>query len=822
MLDPETLWQTRVIALKEDLQRLWALVDNESLKSSRDRLRLLLAPLEQDLERLHAGAEPGAGMPERWQALSALSLRSHALTAALLELLGGAGISQGLRSAAGHLDGGYSERAETWLRGLGARAGTADDFVIIAGQGPLLALPPRVTAIKAVRLPFLDWDLWHLPLLARAVGLLATVAGPFSAALEGVSAEVKAFTSGQATVPFQSASPHVLQLLLAELLAVALAGPAYALSVFALELDYLAPAIAPATGEGLLTPAQRAAAVLFALEVADEHGQHASDQLAKVWTAAVATTAVAYDPLPDARAALASWLQALAEAIGLAALPSEVRAGATWHEANNWFRALGGAQGWPHLPPLTPSIATTTSLVGGLWLHRYSFPEHARAAHAMVAALLSGENVSTPHLVSAPQATVSVPVEARLQALQARRERLVALLDHPQLADMDRAAVAGRFRRLLSDQEYGERLATAILKGGGVRRGVWNKLAVHEEDSRRWRQEALEFFGGLFLYYRQLDREVPANQDQSPGPSASDVAGVLLRAYARATGVNWIARTVPGQDPLIALDTEVIRTRFPDWSLWSLPLMAHEFGHLVAFNTPAFRDYQAEQQAGLLRDHPRPPLAVSTYEQERIRHLDELFADMFALYTFGPAYAYCVFALYLDPVTAYTARGTHPTHDERAAATIEALRVMDRQAGSGIYGSSANKLEQGWQQALTAVTSTPADAGVHDFLIKQSMRWAGRSLGLVDRFYRLGAAFTAADWQCARSLGDRLYPDVPGIAELQSVAKSFRLPGVTLRHLVNALWYRRLREPARAGFLSKAGTQLGLLVLPLIEERNWL
>ena len=807
MLEPEELWQTRLDALTDDLRRLDALLSSAPMEGTRHRFGQLLAPLEQGLQRLPAQAQAGAPWSQRWQALSALAQKVQAAATAQLEMLGGMAMAQGIRPQGGEMDGGYSRQAEAWLRALYERTGLAGDFVVRSGRFSASdgTKVPTTIGLRVVGLPFLDWDLWHMPLLARDVGLLAGGEEPFRALLEEIAGE------GQDLLGLQS--------LLAEIVAMALAGPVYALAVFALELDYLAPA---SVGDGTgLSTTDRAATILYALQHIDDAYAGAAQQMSDLWVAALKTTGQ-NDGLPAAADNLRPWLQRLVEDVGLAHLPVAARAPTPWIQARSWFRALAGAEEWPVAPPLAPGTDTTTALLGGLWLHRLRFPQHAGAAHATAAVLLCGEALFSPQLQGSPAKSHEAAAQARLATLAGQRERLAALLQHAQVADEDRAAVAGRFYRLLSDQQYGEALTGSIMRQGGVRRGVWSKLASHGQDAIRWRQEALAFFGGLFLYYRELDREPPLSQDDTAGPSASRVAASLLRAYARATGVNWNARTVPGPDPFVAVDTEVIRTRFPDWSLWSLPLMAHEFGHLVAFNTPAFRDYQAEQQPSLLRDHPRPPLAAGGYEQARLRHLDELFADMFALFTFGPAYATCLFALYLDPATAYAPRGAHPSHDERAAATIQALRAMDRQGGDGLYAPLAGRLEAGWEDGMNAFERAPLDSDVHAFLKKQTLRWADRCLTLVDRFYRLGARFEPGDWQLASALAKSLYPQPPEPAKLAALAEPFGRPSVTLRHLVNALWLARAAKPQQAGYLGQVGERLAQALLPALEERRTL
>ncbi|HOC20315.1 MAG TPA: hypothetical protein PKL16_02295 [Anaerolineae bacterium] len=195
---------------------------------------------------------------------------------------------------------------------------------------------------------------------------------------------------------------------------------------------------------------------------------------------------------------------------------------------------------------------------------------------------------------------------------------------------------------------------------------------------------------------------------------------------------------------------------FPDAEIWNLPLMAHEFGHVAALNTPAFLEFLARQVLTLVEGHPKAESWTrqqrESYVSQRSAHLHEFFADAFALYCQGPAFAFDMTPLHLNPAEALLRRGRHPTHAERFEVLLTVLERMNSAAQAdvyalGPYAPAIARLKDLWTQAVAACGVQP-DA-VATFHRLQARRLARELYEGLEQSYRLGAQFPPEAWQQA-------------------------------------------------------------------------
>lgn len=815
---PAFFWRERLAQVERDLDRIQALLDDNLIKQEAgqggkfgQRLGPLKIKARQLRQREDAGATPA---PVLWQDLYTLMSESRALCIAQLELLGGIGIVRRASNIQPGLDGGFAERAKQWLIFHRDRLGLDKQISVIVGQGP------RWDAeVGIVRLGFPDWDLWHLPLLARALGLMAAEPGsPYYSPLNKLGE--RSFQQSRAALPPDPTQFRVfLQQVFADMLATVLIGPAYAMAVLALEIDYCNPdqlelpgpdmmEVREAAPRYLPAPVQRAAAILATLKAmntaADQAGREVPFKpvvadLQEIWHSVI-RSAGRVDSLDAVTAReQVDYDSLFADVIEPLASIAMEQTEKTWQQAQLWQKAFRTGQ----MPD--DCFPEMTALVGAIWRHRLKNPDQARNALALANTLLGGSH-SIVSLESAKVPWETAIAGARLEQLDERAKRVEGILRDEAISAPARAAVAGRFFRLLSELDTKLEFNRLMLQSGDLRASSWGRLNESAAHAQPILREALEFLGGWLVHQNGLDRE-PANvsRQAEKGVSVCDLADALLHEYAQQTGVNWSARTVLGSDPFLSTDTDVIRVRFPDWSPWNLPLMAHEFGHVVARATPTFLQYQGEQYQLARERYPYPERANELYT-----HFEEYFADIFATYTFGPAFAYDVILLQFNPAQAYAWRGGHPYHMLRVDVILQTLREMnDKARGEYPFTNVLAQLEKGWFDAVTTCQAAPEDEAKFNVERELAKRWGRYIYRLIDRSYRLGAFYTLERWGGAREMSRRLLRlPAPHLDELRQLGGTVKIGQVSLGDLLNALWYARAGHSESITILTAAAHQL--------------
>jgi hypothetical protein len=171
------------------------------------------------------------------------------------------------------------------------------------------------------------------------------------------------------------------------------------------------------------------------------------------------------------------------------------------------------------------------------------------------------------------------------------------------------------------------------------------------------------------------------------------LADALIEELARSCGLRDVPPISPNLDELFSEFSQIIRLRFPPSGIWDVPVIAHEFGHYVAYRLtgPAeasvrrpqsFDEYVNRFLAGMADKSKKEGKELDTAEQEKWKSwLYEFFADMFATYALGPSFAASTLLLRFGIARSYSDNdSTHPSSGERAAAILETLRLMDQDA----------------------------------------------------------------------------------------------------------------------------------------------
>jgi hypothetical protein len=184
--------------------------------------------------------------------------------------------------------------------------------------------------------------------------------------------------------------------------------------------------------------------------------------------------------------------------------------------------------------------------------------------------------------------------------------------------------------------------------------------------------------------------------------------------------------------------------RFPEAGVWNLPVAAHEYGHFIADRV------EAEDQRGAIY-HPvrrlldreassRRGTKVGREEDEdaRRRHyVQELFADLFATFALGPAYA-CTCIMRWNPQTAYVDGDRHPSPAKRVEWILKVLEAMNegREGGGGAYSSVIRRLRSTWQLSLQVMGRPETMQEYADSVKAASRAKVRQDVAELDRWFR--------------------------------------------------------------------------------------
>jgi hypothetical protein len=321
-------------------------------------------------------------------------------------------------------------------------------------------------------------------------------------------------------------------------------------------------------------------------------------------------------------------------------------------------------------------------------------------------------------------------LEARLSAL----ERHLALVGRPdaiavpfqwektpfeeQIWDIIWKRLAGEITRqvicqkkkineIRADLEVAGRQADASQRKAGVAR-AWERYIELNEQCQAISNECLDLISGLA--FREKYSVLDTN-------NVCQVADELIWTCSTSVFVSP-SLTVPSpREPFVATLGRILRLRYSEWAVWPLPLIAHEFGHVVVSDpshaellqlnpdpVPRLLEFDPEYQTGRAG-------AVSEAERERAEsrarrrasdELQEYLADAFGTYVMGPAYPSAAIHLRLNPVVSPSEPDAENRIDrERAHVMLGILRKMNEETVLGNeYGVVLEKLNKIWERMV--------------------------------------------------------------------------------------------------------------------------
>lgn len=375
-----------------------------------------------------------------------------------------------------------------------------------------------------------------------------------------------------------------------------------------------------------------------------------------------------------------------------------------------------------------------------------------------------------------------------------------------------------RIDQIREDVEASEKLSDAEQKE--ALKDAWRKYAEIYKKSRTAFGEYLDFVSGLLIRYQRLDQDICRLADD------------LIRSCSlESTGTAWQSLTVLAlQESFTKTLARIIRLRFPEWSIWALPLAAHEYGHVVVDEVPGIKQFVNDEVDRLLADDRFNKAADEQIKMQikcqTKKQVDVLFADAFATYSLGPAYACAAIILRFDPSNAYTEFPERPPDAWRAFIVLATLKMMSWEAAArksvyrlddlplgdqskdAPYMEVINWLMDRWKEMLerAGLPESLSDSD-NQRLDKQSrLVWRALKTELIRMTAQypytrgeegwLEASRQAQQWNLALGAGDSLLDDVKNS------------PITKLRDVLNAAWLSRISKPERVLEIERAAQKL--------------
>ena len=363
----------------------------------------------------------------------------------------------------------------------------------------------------------------------------------------------------------------------------------------------------------------------------------------------------------------------------------------------------------------------------------------------------------------------------------------------------------------------------------------WGTYFEIYERSHEIFRESLELLGGLALRDRIQDEYACRFADELISECATLVGKTT--SFAIPATENTLASTL----------RRVARVTFPDWHLWALPLVAHEYGQVVVRDSPILSRFvdelaqeeseptfdklyeklrsrlqsigsselrtiateyltQAEQEPGKAADEiERLARRLSVNEAgigekarvtagqirdclgEATNRARVLVADAFATFTAGPAYACAALMLRLNPNAPRLAG--RPTDEERARTILAVLAEMSASEPPPPFREVHKSLETSWMLLVEGSGSNDLSPQAECPLnaAEALTRIKNRMVRPERAEYTKNAWIKAQEWgnEWLLAVSNGRTPGIPGNAAAPGDAR--------FRDVLNAAWHCRLQ-----------------------------
>jgi len=277
-------------------------------------------------------------------------------------------------------------------------------------------------------------------------------------------------------------------------------------------------------------------------------------------------------------------------------------------------------------------------------------------------------------------------------------------------------------KRLRDLQQIDKELAKAAVGDPTAVSVAWSRFGKIQAGAQELLRECLEIIGTLAIREKNLDHRLLY------------VADELIRDCLTLStgGSDYYLLVHSLSDTFSRAKSRIIRLRFPEWTIWDLPLAAHDLGHVAiagillkeqgpakddATLTPFLdeqRDLLVQNDAALLARRETGGDSAAEADRWADGRVRVLLADAFATYTMGPAYAYSAIMLRLSP---NAASRDVPSDALRAQVILSTLGWMNDNTGAvgKPYSDVLQQQTANWQSALDANPVHQLDGALINF-----------------------------------------------------------------------------------------------------------
>lgn len=361
------------------------------------------------------------------------------------------------------------------------------------------------------------------------------------------------------------------------------------------------------------------------------------------------------------------------------------------------------------------------------------------------------------------------------------------IINSPFLQEELRSAVQARFLALIDIQKKElERLHEQLLDGLELEIS-WNSYLLIYNNCKNIFKESLDFLEGALVRGAGFDENI------------CYIADHLLNEIEKQIDIKWSRLTIIGNNEFFDQTAEIIRLRFPDFGIWRLPIVAHEFGHLVE---QELRDFPPHRDVNPIKVMIN---RLSQNDDKKRADLRELFSDLFGTYTMGPAFACACILLNFNPLKACEETKSHPNFLKRAYFMLKGLEKMSSEEVMDPYRLIIENLHNIWSESILASNQ---NITINDNTKLELDIWIEDLYSELSKYKAI--KYSVSSWRIAVELFAEWNEDLKADRELSTPSCSEKS---SLKDVLNAAWLCLIQYSDRDKEIARAAKSLCMAIL---------